>query len=66
MFFNIFERSFVGKKPPEEIIVKAKFKELKLLIDIRFKIKKIIKVNAEYKRNIFTDCLKISEPLKER
>ena len=41
----IFERSFTGKKPPEEINVKAKFKELNVLIEKIFKIIKINKVN---------------------
>ena len=27
--FTIFERSFVGKNPPEDISVKAKFREFK-------------------------------------
>ena len=34
LFFKIFDNSLVGKKPPEEIIVKAKFNESKDLIDI--------------------------------
>ena len=38
LFFNIFERSLVGKKPPEEIIVNAKFNESKALIDNKFRI----------------------------
>ena len=41
-FLIIFERSLTGKKPPDEIKVKAKFKELKDLIE---KIFKIIKIN---------------------
>ena len=47
LFLRIFESSFVGKKPPDEIIVKAKFNELKLRIDIKFKIIKINKVKPE-------------------
>ena len=61
----IFERSLTGKNPPEEIIVNAKFKESKDLIEKKFKIKNIDKVNAEYKRKIFVTCLRISELLKE-
>ena len=34
----IFVRSLSGKKPPEEISVKARFKELKDLIDKKFNI----------------------------
>ena len=63
--FNITERSLTGKKPPEEIKVKAKFKELKALIEKIFKIKKMIKVRTEYNKNIFIACLKISELSKE-
>ena len=61
----MFESSLVGKNPPEEIIVKAKFNELKLRIDIKFKIIKINKVKPEYRRKIFVDCLNISELLNE-
>jgi|TARA_B100001063_G_C16426198_1_gene386616 hypothetical protein len=60
------DSSSLGKKPPEDIIVKAKFRELKLLIDIKFKIMKITKVKPEYKRKIFVDCLRISELLKDK
>ena len=47
LLFKIFESSLLGKKPPEEMIVKAKFNELKLLIDISFKVINIIKVKQE-------------------
>ena len=66
LLFKIFESSFVGKKPPEEIIEKAKFKESKLLIEIKFKTIKMNKVNPEYKRKILIDCFKISELLKDK
>jgi len=56
----------VGKKPPDEIIVKARFNESKLLIDIKFKIINISKVRLEYNRKILIDCLKISELLKDK
>tara|TARA_B100000035_G_C20864907_1_gene493515 strand:+ start:587 stop:772 length:186 start_codon:yes stop_codon:yes gene_type:complete len=59
------DKSFVGKKPPEEISVKAKFSESKDLIEKILRIIKIIKVKAEYKKNIFVACLKISVLLKE-
>ena len=35
---KIEERLFVGRKPPDEIIVIAKLRELKILISIIFKI----------------------------
>ena len=66
LFFNIFDSSFVGKKPPDEIIVNAKFNELKLLIEIRFKIIKIIIVKPEYSKRILVDCFNISELLKDK
>ena len=61
----MFESSFVGKNPPDEIIVKAKFKESKLLIDIRFRIIKINNVKPEYNKKILVDCFRISELLNE-
>tara|TARA_B100001057_G_scaffold341324_1_gene342152 strand:- start:664 stop:900 length:237 start_codon:yes stop_codon:yes gene_type:complete len=61
----IFERSFTGKNPPEEIIVNAKFKESKALIEKKFKIRNIDSVKTEYKRKIFVTCFRISELLKE-
>tara|TARA_Y100000022_G_C13197823_1_gene351227 strand:- start:336 stop:479 length:144 start_codon:yes stop_codon:yes gene_type:complete len=47
LFSNISESEFVGKKPPEDIIVNARFRELKLLIDNKFKVIKITKVRPE-------------------
>ena len=35
LFLKIFESSLLGKKPPEDIIVNAKFSALKLLIEIK-------------------------------
>ncbi len=61
----MFESSLTGKKPPDEIIVKARFNELKDLIEKKFKIMKIIRVRAEYNRKIFIACLKTSELSKE-
>ena len=40
-FVKIDERLFEGKKPPDEIIVIAKFNEIKALIPMIFNIKKI-------------------------
>ena len=61
----IFERSFTGKKPPEEIKVNAKFNELKDLIEKIFKIIKIIKVKMNIIKKFLIACLKISELSKE-
>ena len=63
--FNIFERSLTGKKPPDEIKVKAKFNESKDLIENIFKMIKIKRVRPEYKKNILVACLNTSELLKE-
>ena len=49
---KIFDKSLTGKKPPEEINEKAKFKELKDLIEKIFSIIKITNVNPEYNRKI--------------
>ena len=44
---------------------KDKLSESNALIDREFKIMKIIKVNTEYKRNIFIACLNTSELFSE-
>tara|TARA_B100000787_G_scaffold14670_1_gene10496 strand:+ start:734 stop:946 length:213 start_codon:yes stop_codon:yes gene_type:complete len=59
------DKLFDGKKPPEEIIVIARFSELNILISNIFKIIKIPKVMDEYKRKIFNDCFKVSALLKD-
>ena len=64
--FKILERSFTGKKPPEEINVSAKFNELNDLIPSMFKIIKIATVNPEYSKRILIDCFKISAELKDK
>ena len=56
----MFDNSLDGKKPPEDIIENAKFKESKLLIEIRFKIIKISNVNPEYKKKIHQLLLKLN------
>ena len=61
----IIDKSLTGKKPPDEIIVKAKFNESNVLIEKIFKITNISIVNDEYKINIFVACFKISELLKD-
>ena len=62
---TIFDKSFTGKKPPDDIIVKAKFKESKDLTEKIFRIIKINSVKDEYNRKIFVVCFKISELLNE-
>tara|TARA_B100000401_G_scaffold424342_1_gene353018 strand:+ start:142 stop:426 length:285 start_codon:yes stop_codon:yes gene_type:complete len=57
----INDNSFTGKKPPDEIRVKAKLRELKALIEKIFKEIKMNKVKPEYNKNILIACLKISE-----
>jgi hypothetical protein len=62
---KIDERLFEGKKPPDEITVIDKFKELKDLISKIFRIIKIDIVILVYKTNILTVCFNISELLKD-
>ena len=57
----MFEISLSGKKPPEDIKVKAKFNELNDLIEKKFKTIKIKSVNDEYNKKTFRVCLNISE-----
>ena len=60
----ILDKSFVGKKPPEEINENAKFKESKVLIENRFSIIKITKV--KYTKIRLTDLLYFNKPLTIR
>ena len=62
---KMLDRSLTGKNPPEEISVKARFKESKDLIEKIFRIKKIKNVKIEYNRKILIACLKISELLND-
>ena len=55
IIIKLDESSFDGKKPPDEIIVIAKLRELKDLISKIFKIIKIDIVIPEYKKNF--NCL---------
>ena len=55
----------VGKKPPEETIVIAKFRELNTRILNKFKITNINIVIKEYNRKIFKDCFKVSDLLND-
>ena len=56
----MFDKSLVGKNPPDEIRVNARFNESKDLIEKIFKIIKIDRVRIEYKIKIFVPCFKIS------
>ena len=62
---KIDERLLVGKKPPEEIIVIDKFRELKDRIPKIFRIIKIEIVIPKYKMKILIVCFNISELLNE-
>ena len=62
----MFSREFVGKKPPEEINVIDKLKELKERTSNILSIIKIKNVNTVYKIKIFIDCLKVSEVLNDK
>ena len=66
LWINTDERSFTGRKPPEEIIVIARFKELKDLIPIIFKTIKIKIVKPEYNKKILIDCFRTSELLNDK
>ena len=63
---KIFDKLFVGKKPPDEIIVMARLNELNDLMLEIFKITKIPKVRTVYKINILVDCFKVSEVLNDK
>ena len=65
LFINISDRLSEGKKPPDEIIVIDKLRELKLRILNKLRIIKITKVIDEYKRKILKDCFKVSALLKD-
>ena len=62
---TILDKSLTGKKPPEDISVKAKFNESKDLIEIRFKITNINNVIAEYNEKIFIACFNTSDLLND-
>ena len=65
LFINISDRLSEGKKPPDEIIVIDKLRELKLRILNKLRIIKITKVIDEYKRKILKDCFKVSALLND-
>ena len=66
LLFKIVEISFTGINPPDEIMLIAKFNELKVLNPKIFKNIKINIVKAEYKKNIFIVCFNISELLNDK
>ena len=65
-WISIVERSFTGKKPPDEIMVIARFSELNDLILNKLRITKITNVKLEYKRNILIVCFKTSVVLNDK
>ena len=65
LFNRIFDKSFVGKKPPDEMIVIERFNELNTLIFNKFKITKIMNVINEYNKKILNDCFSVSALLKD-
>ena len=66
VIFKILDSSFVGKNPPEEIIVNAKFNESNDRIDIKFKVINKKKVKPQYNKKILDVCFNISELLKDK
>ena len=63
--FIIFENSLTGKNQPDEIIVKARFKESNVLIEKKFNNININIVKDEYNIKILVACFKLSELLNE-
>ena len=65
LFNKIFDKLLVGKKPPDEIIDIAKFKELNDRILSKLRTIKIKNVIIEYNKKILSDCFKVSDLLKD-
>ena len=65
MLIKILDKLFVGKKPPDDTTLIARFNELKTLISKIFNNIKINKVNNVYKIKILKDCFKVSDLLNE-
>ena len=61
----MIDKSFTGKKPPDEIKVNARFNELNDLIEKKFRTINIANVRTEYNKKILVACLKISELLND-
>ena len=57
-FIKILDKLFDAKKPPDEMMVIARFNELNILIPKIFNIKKIISVINEYKKKSLMIVLK--------
>ena len=58
---SIIDKSFTGKKPPEDIRLNDEFNESYVLMEKIFKIMNIINVKTEYSKKILIACLNISE-----
>jgi hypothetical protein len=65
LFNRIFDKLFVGKNPPDEIIVIARFNELNVLTLKKFNIIKIKNVKTEYNKRILKDCFRVSALLND-
>ena len=65
-FLIILERSFTGKKPPDEISENERFNESNDLIEKKLRIIKIISVILEYNKNILIACFNTSEVLNNK
>ena len=65
LFTKILDKLFEGRKPPEEIIVIARFRELNILISKIFRTINMTSVIKEYNKKILKDCFKISALLKD-
>tara|TARA_B110001450_G_C17163263_1_gene296172 strand:+ start:184 stop:471 length:288 start_codon:yes stop_codon:yes gene_type:complete len=65
LLIKIDESSSEGKNPPEEIMVIAKLRELKVLISTMLRIIKIATVKPEYNKNILIVCFNISALSKD-
>ena len=65
LLIKIFDKLLDGKKPPDEITVIERFKELNILISKIFKIIKITNVINEYKKKILNDCFNVSALLND-
>ena len=62
----IEKRLFTGKKPPEDMTVNERFRDVKDLKSKILKIINIIKVRNKQNIKILKNCLKISDELKAK
>ena len=62
---NVVSKLLLGKNPPDDIIVNARFKESNVLIENKFNNINITTVKEEYNIKILVACLKLSELLKD-